>query len=165
MSHISHSVHLHCCVHTALSLFPTSSPSSFFFFSPTSVSHCLFLSSSLSISPFLFLWFNNWCETFCLSSASWGGLRDMTWLWALSTTTDTHTDTHDLLQSSNGGHLCCINVERKVFGVYVFSIYCACNTLLHVSLAKFSLQWVASSLSTGKETNLLPYLLYMLFSL
>lgn len=82
----------------------------------------LFLTVSFHVPPSLslypFLWFNNWCETFCLSSAGWGGLRDMTRLWrALCTTTDTHTDTHILL-SSNKGQLYCINVER-VLGVCV----------------------------------------------
>lgn len=98
------------------------------------------LPSPISPSPSFFMWFNNWCETFCLPSDVWGGLRDMTRLWrALCTTPDTHThknahmDTHrhtHLLQSSSKGHFCCINVaEEKVLGV------CACQAFIQIPIS------------------------------
>lgn len=104
----------------------------------TSISQCPFLPPSISPSPppphpslFFFLRLNNWWETFCLLSAGWGGLKDMTRLWrALCTTLDMHTHEHThwqahiWLQSSSKGHFCCINVAgEKVLGVHVLRIY------------------------------------------
>lgn len=45
----------------------------------------VFFCRTLYLQPpllfFSFLLLNNWCETFCLPLAGWGGLRDMTRLW------------------------------------------------------------------------------------
>lgn len=122
-----------CPSHTALSFFVFS----IFLLFSLHLSLTVSFHHPLSPShPLLFLlWFNNWCETFCLSSTGWGGLR--LGFGHFVQLTHRHTRfTACYCAGSNRGHFGCINVESKVLDADdVLSISSACSVLIHVSVS------------------------------